>query len=518
MIASVGTGKEKPNRLHPHHGPTATCFAIALLSVGAARAGTIAYGGSGTLSANGSWTGGVRPGTLDEAIFTGSLPSLIGTASGTNIEFGNFLWNSNSSSQVGLNTTASTGAATQLRLSNGAGSTAAIANGGSTGDLILMGTNATDSTLSIIPNAGIGTNTLQVRLLASGNFNVVNAGATLDIVSRVTDNGEGHLITKSGAGTLILRGSKTLTGVTLAAGTLGIGSSIALGNAGLTINGGRFGSAGASSRTLDNAIHVGGNFILGGVAAQSITLNGNINLGGAQRSITLENSATLVGIISNGGLLKTGNSALTLTGESTYTGATSVTQGVLTVNGSLANTSTTVSGTGSLHGSGSIAGPVTIQAGGALAPGDGIGAFTTGALAFESGATFAYETDSDTVAGDLASVSGNLTLPLLDPANLTLTDLGSSSWTAGDKLSLFAYTGSWNGGLFAFGGTPLTDGATFEFGGSAWAFDYDDLLPGTNFTGDPTGTTFVTMTAIPEPAVALLGGLGLLALARRRRS
>ncbi len=36
-------------------------------------------------------------------------------------------------------------------------------------------------------------------------------------------------------------------------------------------------------------------------------------------------------------------------------------------------------------------------------------------------------------------------------------------------------------------------------------------------TGDLTGTSYVTMTAVPEPGAELLGGLGFLALLLRRR-
>jgi hypothetical protein len=51
-----------------------------------------------------------------------------------------------------------------------------------------------------------------------------------------------------------------------------------------------------------------------------------------------------------------------------------------------------------------------------------------------------------------------------------------------------------------------------------WRFNYNDTAAGTNYTGDLTGSSFVTMTAIPEPnAAALVGGLGMLTLLRRRR-
>jgi hypothetical protein len=135
------------------------------------------------------------------------------------------------------------------------------------------------------------------------------------------------------------------------------------------------------------------------------------------------------------------------------------------------------------------------------------------------GSTFAYEMDNAaaaTAAGDLTAVNGNLTLSLLTHANLSLTELGAESWAAGDKLTLICYSGGWNGGLFNYQGETLADDSTLSFSGTSWLFNYNDSGAGTNYADPLTGSTFVTLTAIPEPATALLGGLGLLALLRRR--
>jgi hypothetical protein len=138
----------------------------------------------------------------------------------------------------------------------------------------------------------------------------------------------------------------------------------------------------------------------------------------------------------------------------------------------------------------------------------------------EALATFAYEIDNDAPANeaaDLTAVTGNLTIDLGNTAILTLGELGSSSWTIGEKLTLISYSGTWNGGLFNYGGT-LADDSTINFSGMGWSFNYNDTVAGTNYTGDLTGSRYVTMTAIPEPSVTtLLGGLGILALLRRRR-
>jgi hypothetical protein len=51
--------------------------------------------------------------------------------------------------------------------------------------------------------------------------------------------------------------------------------------------------------------------------------------------------------------------------------------------------------------------------------------------------------------------------------------------------------------------------------GNQWYINYDDLSAGSINGG--AFTNAVTLTVIPEPAAALLGSLGLLALLRRRR-
>jgi autotransporter-associated beta strand protein len=412
-------------------------------------------------------------------------------------------------------------------------------------DTVTQGTDFSGAAISGaggFTQAGTGTTTLNAANTFGGGVTIKNG--TLESKTTTTTLGTGT-VTMGGTGST---GATYLTGQnnsnafvinapdggTVAIGANGAGSAFTL-SGGITLNGN------LTLQTFNNVIS-------GSIKAQSgftggITGTGNVvlnNNGLAANTIAMSTSAinhtgslTLQGaatgdttISANIGSNVTGvtqNSAtsrLVLSGTNTYTGATNVNAGVLAVNGSLANTTTTVGNGGTLQGSGSIGGSVTVQGGGTVASGNSIQSLATGALTLEALATFAYEIDNDAPANeaaDLTAVTGNLTIDLGNTAILTLGELGSSSWTIGEKLTLISYSGTWNGGLFNYGGT-LADDSTINFSGMGWLFNYNDTVAGTNYTGDLTGSRYVTMTAIPEPSVTtLLGGLGILALLRRRR-
>jgi hypothetical protein len=194
------------------------------------------------------------------------------------------------------------------------------------------------------------------------------------------------------------------------------------------------------------------------------------------------------------------------------------------VDGVLGDSPVAVLAAAELGGSGSIAGPVSIAAGGSLAPGNSIASLATGTATFAAAATFAYEVDSSLLgslgtAADLLVVSGDLTL---DPANSTLlsfTDLNNTPAPFVEDTTIFSlinYSGSWNGGLFRYGGNALADGSQFQAGSQWWEIDYNSSAGGDNFTSDYLpSSSFVTVTAVPEPAtLALMSiGAGLMTLA-----
>ncbi len=428
---------------------------------------------SGSLSGSTSWSPTGTPLTTDEVVFDGTVTpaASISSAASSNPTFGNFIWNNNTSSTLQMNTTSNTSAF--IRLSGGGGFTAAVAAGGAAGDLIVMGTNAADNTLTVSAiniNAAPGTALLRFRLDNSGNFNVVNAGAHLNIGTAINESGV-RTLTKTGAGRLTLGAANTFSGgVVLSSGTLALGSPLALGSGGLTLNGGTLASV-TSVRTITNPVTVGGDFTLGGLG-QSLTINGTVDLGASSRIITLNDSATIGSEISNGALtVEAGSRTLTLSGNSTYDGATFVSSGTLLLTGALDNTAVSVGASGTIGGTGSL----------------------NGSLAFDGNSTLTVAdlTDALTIAGSVTFASG-----------FGINNLTGIDWDALDFDTPY---------------TILNNGTDF----SAAGLDNFGLANAVSIGALGRQAYFQTgslqVVVIPEPTAALLGSLGLLALLRRRR-
>jgi autotransporter-associated beta strand protein len=394
------------------------------------------------------------------------------------------------------------------------------ASSGDSGTLRYTGGTTTTTKSLFIDNSGITRAAIDVSDPAtvltwnpgSANLtaNVTKSGAgTLSFGGAIT----GAATVRTEGGTLILTAANTFTGgVTLSAGTLALGSANALGSSGtISFGGGRL------QYSASNTTDYSGRFSNAAGQQYSIDTNG--------QNVTLGSNLTSSG----GSFTKLGSGNLVLSGSSSYSGATTVSAGRLSVNGSLGATAVTVQNAAELGGAGSIAGALAILAGGTLSPGNSIESLTAGATTFSGSSTFAYEYDSTNpaslaAAADLLVVNGDLSIG--SGAIITFDDLATSPLPFTDYTTVFAlinYAGTWNNGLFTYGGTPLADESTFSVGGQQWQIDYNRTSSAglDNFTGDYlSSSSFVTITAVPEPSTCVMALAGLACggyLVRRRR-
>jgi autotransporter-associated beta strand protein len=184
-----------------------------------AHSAPVFYNGSGDLEDKKSWAEHVIPTSRDEAVFDVVKSDIFSTGA---LNFGNIVWNNNTSASIALK---AKGITRFLTLSGDVVGEATLKAGGAEGDLLLMGENAKSNTLKFEALKGNGE--LQIKLGADGNFHVLNAEATLDMSIVVTGD---KSLTKTGEGTLILGASNTYTGATtVKSGTLKANATNALG-------------------------------------------------------------------------------------------------------------------------------------------------------------------------------------------------------------------------------------------------------------------------------------------------
>ncbi|WP_309085982.1 autotransporter-associated beta strand repeat-containing protein [Chelativorans sp.] len=392
------------------------------------------------------------------------------------------------------------------------------------GTLVLSGTNTytggtaiNGGTVEIFADANLGAaggalslngGTLRNNLAVTSSRAVtLNAGGgTFETLDTLTLNGAvggTGVLTKTGAGTLVLSGANTYQGGTIInAGTVAVSANANLGDASgaLTFNGGTlhstgtftaarhvtlnagggtFDTDGGTALTLANAVvgagaltkdgtgtlvlantntYGGGTTISGGTLQLGNGGGSGSIMGGVLNSGTFafnrNNSYSFDGLIEGSGSVEQIGSGVTiLTADNTYSGETRVREGTLIVNGdqSAAGGATTVEDGGTLGGTGTIGGDVSVLDGGSLSPGN-VGAAPgtltiDGHLTLAENATLNYNFGQAGVVGgaynDLTIVRGDLVLD----GTINVTETPGGSFGPG-IYRIISYTGGFtNQGL-----------------------------------------------------------------------
>ena len=391
--------------------------------------------------------------------------------------------------------------------------TADFANVGQTLGAVSNANTATNA-LNFSANTGIVT---LASLTGAGNTRFGSNGAVTGGISAGTVSSVGALTANISGGTITAGGLLT--------GNISSGSVNAQSLSSSSVIGGTINIAAAASITTLS----GGTTTIGGLATIGAMSAGTANLNGATSSISTLNGGTLnlgsstalsvndgttSGSIAGigGSLTKSSTGTLTLSGTSTYTGATTVSAGTLIVNGNISTSSlTTVQSGATLGGSGTL-GDLTIAAGGTHNPGNSPGIMNTGD--YTMAGTLNIEAVGNTPgAGGYDQVNTTGTVNL---SGTLATSFTGGTYANGDLLFILL-----NDDVDAINGTfsGLAQNAfVINYGGFDWKISYTangDSLGSPSFTGGND----VALMAVPEPNVAvLLGGLGTLALMRRRRS
>lgn len=501
--------------------------------------GTLSLVNSGTLALTGLTSG---TGRYDLAISVASGALAIGPTGTNALVIGNSGAGSlaltgggvaNGAGYLGFNA-GSVGTATVVSgtWSNGTGASPKILYVGysGSGSLAVTGGSVTNSTGYIGFNAGsagsvaVSSGTWQNRgPLHVGGYVGGNGGSgTLTVTGGQVTSTTGYIAANAGAaGTAVISGGTWSTSANLNVGTSGSGTLAISGSGG---SGGTVIVGGTLTKGVGGTINLqaGGTLQIGTGSATGVLATDLVNNGALVFNRT--GSGTVAAAVSGtGSLLLAGSGTMTFSGASPFTGPTVVNAGSLLVTGTFGTSSVSINGGGLLGGTGAIAGPLTVNAGATVAPGVGIETLAVGAVALLDRSTFAAQVDSSAplaTAADLLLVSGGLSLS--GSVQLTLADLAASpaAFPAGTTFSLLCYSGSWNGGVFTFDGTPLADGGLFSSGTQWWMIDYVARTGGVNFSSKYlSGGGFVNLVAVPEPSAAtLFGGGGIAIVLYRRRS
>ena len=356
-----------------------------------------------------------------------------------------------------------------------------------TGLFDLRGNNTFGSNVTIDAPVSVNLASATVTLGGANTMNALSIPAGRVLGATIGDFGQASNFGDGGTNTAISLGSATTAGV--------------MEYSGVTI---------ASNRTVTRDARSTGSGIDVTNSNTTLTLAGNLGSGVQVNAATNgwafggAGKLTLNGVISNatgGGssgtsITKNGGGTLTLGNASnSYTGATDVVGGSLIVNGNISTSVLTTIKTGATLGGTGTVGSLVVNSLASFVPGDaGIESINvTGNLTLDSGSLSYFEINTAGDAADLAISSALLTFG----GTLNVTNIGSSL-IAGDTFNLFDW--GTTSGTFSTVNLPAL--------GSGLEWDQSNLY----------STGQLAVAAIPEPNVAaLLGGVGMLALLRRRK-
>lgn len=429
---------------------------------------------------------------------------------------GNWTWinaitlNSSTSSTIGNKATG--GAPRSLKLQGAIGGSgnltltdpAGTLTSGNTG-IILTGDNSMSGTLTVDTFVRVGGTTgSDISIAAGTGGSLGTAAVIINSGKRLTfSRSDSHTVTNtiSGAGALYVgsasiigsntqdvtfSGTNSYTGGTeLLQGKMRVNALSNIGthtggNTGYLAvkNGSTFVYQGSGSETTTRNLFMdsGAATIEVTNAAASLTWNDAAAKNGA---LTKSGAGSLVlgGAISGaGGAVSVSGGTLTLSGTSTYTGATMVSAGTLLVTGALANTLVTVDNNATIGGNGTLGGALSLLAGAKLDV---------------SSATIGLNSEG------ILSVAAGKTMSVMD---FGFARIVGWDWV---NAAEGTYTLINGGGAVSLLGTTPTASNPFDFGNGKSGYFQEGSLQA---------------VIIPEPRAALLGGIGLLILLRRRRS
>ena len=496
-----------------------------------------------------NWSGGSVP--------TGAFNQRININAGTTVTFGTAQGTLDIGSSVSADARALVLAATAgtATLNITGGTLQAKATGGPTG-VSLVGSNVNGSIgllsisgglLDLTPSDGANGRVLTIGLNAAtsaviqGTVTVSGTGTLKVSEFRFNESSSNPATGGSVTGVLNLNAGGTVEAGVIREGPSGFDQS----NTSSTVNfnGGTLkltSSSGGISNSLTSATVLSG----GAIIEVATSLNAPVAKALTAGSLT-------------GGLTKQGAGTLTLSAANTYTGVTTVSTGTLALSagGSIANSSAitidtgatlsitglsastfTVGASQTIGGNGTlIATGKTVIANGTLSPGNSPGTLTQDAGVYQFGANGnlnwqIYDAEGPSGIGgyDTMDLTNSAVLDFsllnaLNPYNINLWSLSGISPDANGDAINFDNTQNYSWTLFTQDSAISGFDPTFfaiNVGVSNGTTGFSNDLNGGMFTvslGNANNSIVLNFTAVPEPSAALLGGLGLLAILRRRR-